>query len=352
MNEHRASDRGDRAGAPPALPGSSTQHRLQDRGDPAGRDVAGSSGMPDLEIGQFSHPGRKRTNNEDWLGTFQPEDATRLAQKGRMFLLADGMGGHQSGEMASRQAVDRAIRSYMEHGGPDVAASLQRAVEAANAVLYNAARTLQKGQNSGTTLVAGVIRRGELWVANVGDSRAYLLHHGALAQISEDHSWAAAGERAGLGEEWVGRHVLTRALGTKPHVEVDLFGPLPLEVGDRLILCSDGLTTPLSDVEIRDIAGRYPPQRASEALIQAANERGGPDNVSALVVEVKGPGQGRAPVSAGQNLPSKLSAGVERVLRLVPGDLHLSPALIAAAVLAAIILVGLGFALGLLLIGH
>jgi len=299
--------------------------------------------VPELEIGQFSDPGRKRSNNEDWLGTFQPEDATRLAQKGSLFLLADGMGGHVSGEMASRQAVDCVIRAYMEHGGRDVAAGLRAAVEVANAALYDSAGRLQQGQNSGTTLVAGVIRQGELWVANVGDSRAYLLRRGNLEQISEDHSWASEGERAGLDEGWVGRHVLTRALGTKPHVKVDLFGPLPLEVGDRLLLCSDGLTAPLADADIQAIAGRYPAQKASKALVQAANERGGPDNVSVLVVELKGRGQqGR----------SKVATLVDWELLLARLGGRRSPALIAGALLMAVALLGLGFALGLLLFGH
>ena len=335
-------DRAGPAGPPPTIPGGRTQHRAQERAGSAGGEAAGPSGAPDLEIGQFSDPGRKRPNNEDWLGTFRPEDPARLAEKGNLFLLADGMGGHQAGEMASRQAVDRVIRVYMEHQGRDVAAGLKRAVEAANAALYASSGKLQQGQNSGTTLVAGVIRRGSLWVANVGDSRAYLLRRGSLEQISQDHSWAAAGERAGLGEDWAGRHVLTRALGTRPQVEVDLFGPLPLEVGDRLILCSDGLTTPLSDAEICDIAGRYRPQKASEALVRAANERGGPDNVSVLVAEVKGPGQAPRKVPAVPDLESLLA----RV------GLRLSPALIAAVILGAMILVGLGFALGLLLFGQ
>jgi len=318
--------------------------------------MGGLNALPELEIGQFSDPGCKRPNNEDWLGTFQPEDPSRLTQKGSLFLLADGMGGHKSGEMASRQAVDRAIRAYMEDRDGDVAASLQKAVEAANTALYDSASRLEQGQTSGTTLVVGVIRRGELWVANVGDSRAYLLHRGVLEQISEDHSWAAAGARAGLGEVWAGRHVLTRALGTKPHVEVDVFGPLPLEVGDRLILCSDGLTTPLGDAEIREIAGRHPPQKASEALVQAANEQGGPDNVSVLMVEVKGPGQqrrasGRTPETDGQTLLQRFLALADWEKLLAPDRRRLSPALIAAAVLAAMILVGLGFALGLLLLG-
>jgi serine/threonine protein phosphatase PrpC len=358
MVESRNSGPEGPGGSPPA---GGTQHRLQNRTrartGPSEHGVPGLKEVPELEIGQFSHPGRKRSNNEDWLGTFQPEDADRLAQKGSLFLLADGMGGHQSGELASRKAVDRVIRSYMEVRDRDVAASLQLAVQAANDALCESAARQQQGRNSGTTLVAAVIRRGELWVANVGDSRAYLLRRGVLEQISVDHSWASVGAQAGLSEEWVGRHILTRALGAREQVEVDVFGPWALEDGDRLILCSDGLTTPLADPEIREIAARYRPQKASEALVQAANERGGPDNVSVLVVEVKGPGRsGRAgrPMAreAGRGLLAGFPGLGDSLRALAQGRLRPSPALIAAAILAALALLGLGFALGTLLFGR
>lgn len=295
-----------------------------------------------LEIGQFSHPGRQRPKNEDWLGAFQPGDADRLARKGHLFLVADGMGGHQSGEMASRYAVDRVIRAYVDHQAPDVETSLRQAIESANDSLYQQAPGGAGDSRWGTTLVAAVVRGDGLWIANVGDSRAYLLRGGKLQQLSRDHSMK-------------GQHLITRALGTRSQVEVDLFPPLPLRSGDRVLLCSDGLTRPLPDEEIRAIAGRGTAQQATEALVRAANERGGPDNISAIVIHVA---NGHA---ADWHTPGELLAAlarpetwrlvVEILPRLLMGDRAAwqSPNVLVVLALAVVALLGLGFLLGLLL---
>ena len=302
--------------------------------------------MLQLEIGQFSHPGRKRPHNEDWLGTFQPEDPVRLSRKGRLFLVADGMGGHRSGELASRHAVDSIIRTYVDDPTADPGRSLRRAIERANAALYAQTAGEEGRDRWGTTVVAAVIRGEDLWIANVGDSRAYLLRDGQLHQLSRDHSLAA---EVGIPdkENWVGRHVITRALGLKPEVEVDLFAPLKLRIGDRVLLCSDGLTTPLGDDEIRAIAGRGAPQAAAEALIQAANRRGGPDNISVILIAVTGREKSRADdltsllfhPASWQALAADLwnKGGSRRAL------------LIAAVLLLALAVIVLGFIVGLLI---
>ena len=281
-----------------------------------------------LDIGQFSHAGRKRSHNEDWLGAFQPEDPARLAHKGRLFLVADGMGGHRGGELASRRAVDRAIRAYVDDPDADPGQSLRRAITEANAALHAQTAGEEGRERWGTTLVAAVVRGDELWIANVGDSRAYLLRDGQLRQLSRDHSLAAE-IGVSAGENWIGRHVITRALGRKPEVEVDVFAPLRLRVGDRILLCSDGLTTPLSDDEIGAIAGRGAPQAAAEALVQAANERGGPDNISVILIAVTGREKGASSLLTGKGLRW--------------------PILLAMALLFALAVVGLGFVLGLLI---
>ena len=250
--------------------------------------MAGLHPVLQLEVGQFSHPGRKRTNNEDWLGTFQPEDGDQLDTKGSLFLVADGMGGHRSGEMASRRAVDQVIRAYFDDPDTDPAGSLQRAFRTANAALYAQTGDGGTARRAGTTLVAAAVRHDKLWIANIGDSRAYLLRNVKLRRLSRDHSWASAGAQAGLSENWIGRHIITRALGLKQSVEVDSYVPLDLQVGDRILLCTDGLTTPLVDKEIEHIASRHTAQHAAEALVQAANDRGGPDNVSVILIEVTG----------------------------------------------------------------
>lgn len=313
-----------------------------------------------LGVGQFSHAGRQRSKNEDWLGRFQPEDAERLARKGSLFLVADGMGGHQSGELASRRAVDQIIRNYVDDPTAEVGTSLRQAIELANASLYTEGQRREevaKGRGWGTTLVAAVVRHDELWIANVGDSRAYLLRGGRLRQLSRDHVLFPEGEGGAAAGSRKGKHIITRALGRKANVEVDMLLPLKLREGDRVVLCSDGLTTPLSDGQICDIAGRDSPQKAAEALVRAANERGGPDNVSVIVLGA----YGRRSASVwddfreiGQTLTSsevwrKALGGVQQTLP--GGDQGLqSPVFIAVIVLIILILIGLGFVLGLILL--
>jgi serine/threonine protein phosphatase PrpC len=303
-----------------------------------------------LEIGQFSHRGQRRANNEDWLGTFQPDDATRLARKGCLFLVADGLGGHQGGELASRQAVDQVIRGYVEDPAADVTASLRRAIEAANASLYARSAPAGGRLRSGTTLVAAVVRGAELWTANVGDSRAYLLRSGKLSQLTRDHAlFSAEGHQVPLAGERPGRHLITRALGTRPSVEVDQFPPQKLHVGDRILLCSDGLTTPLSDEEIRKIMAAQPPQETAEALVQAANERGGPDNVSVIVIQVVGQAWAQA---LGRVLRFETwRETLKDLSRFLPGRGQgtWSPLLLVTILLAALALIGLGFVLGLII---
>jgi len=303
-----------------------------------------------LEVGQFSHPGRKRTNNEDWLGAFQPDDAGRLATKGSLFLVADGMGGHRSGELASRRAVDHVIRTYFDDPDPDVAASLERAIQAANSALYAAAAESPERGRCGTTLVAAVIQEQRpralglggagLWIANVGDSRAYLSRGRELRQLSRDHSWAAAvrGQTA-KGGEGPGQHVVTRALGLRPEVKVDIFA-FRLQPGDQILLCSDGLTGPLPDDEIGAIVQRRAPQEAARRLVEAANGQGGPDNVSVILVRLA-------------SQPSSWREAWDTVVdRFWPGDVGQAAAglstaaLIALVLLAVLVLLGLGFVLG------
>jgi protein phosphatase len=297
--------------------------------------MAASDRSQRLEVGQFSHPGRKRSNNEDWLGTFQPEDARRLATKGSLFLVADGMGGHKSGELASRQAVDHVVRVYMDDPAPDVVSSLQNAIQSANTALHGASQGQGDRRRSGTTLVAAVVRHDRLWIANVGDSRAYLLRNRDLHQISQDHSWAAA------GAEGIGQHVITRALGLRPEVEVDIYKQR-LRAGDRILLCSDGLTTPVPEAEIAEIARRYPSQAAAEQLVEVANERGGPDNVSVILIKVG------ARDSAFQ--PGAWLQVLIDLYRDLESEARQRPALfLFALLLLALILMVVGFFLGLVL---
>ncbi|HSJ57414.1 MAG TPA: Stp1/IreP family PP2C-type Ser/Thr phosphatase, partial [Anaerolineae bacterium] len=232
--------------------------------------------------------GRARPHNEDYADLFVPDDPQLLATKGSLFLVADGMGGHQAGEVASQGAVEMVTGEYYRDTTRDVQGSLVRAFRVANETLYAQAQAdLSKG-GMGTTLVAAVIVGARVYVANVGDSRAYLIDEQGINQITEDHSWVEEQVRVGLlTTEQARRHpqrnLVTRALGSKPAVEVDLFEG-EIAAGQALLLCSDGLTGRVSDAEIADTVLKHPPPDAAHRLVAMANERGGNDNITVLLI--------------------------------------------------------------------
>lgn len=317
------------------------------------------SSTPELEVGLFSDPGRRRTSNEDWLGRYQPADGNLRAAKGDLFLVADGLGGHPSGEKASRTAVDHIIRTYMDKPGNDVQVNLQKAIQSANTLLYTQAAGHRAEHRWGTTLVAAVVRQDRLWVANVGDSRAYLLRRHRLKQLSRDHNWRASHSGVGEPDNWIGRHVVTRALGRKSTVEVDLLPPIHLRPGDSILLCSDGLTGPVPDDEIQAIIEHHPPQEAAEELIRAANRHGGPDNISVILVRIGRLSTRSLRARIGSSVRDWIQNGQGRQDRPatrpgVFGTIRWGPAKVPLTILLAIavmLMIGLGFILGLALLG-
>lgn len=244
-----------------------------------------------LRVGAATSAGRQRSVNEDYLlyriATAEP-DAMRHCS---LFVAADGVGGHVGGAVASELAATTVAASLPRDGGADPAAGLVAALHAAHTAL--AARVADEPWLAGmaTTLVAAVVRNGVFWVANVGDSRAYLVRDGSAAQISHDHSLVAEAVRAGTLTHAAAlispyRHVITRSLGDREPPEVDTFGPYPLHRGDRLLLCTDGLTEMMEAHEIARLAQRGDPEDLARALVAEANTRGGPDNISVIVVAV------------------------------------------------------------------
>ncbi len=213
----------------------------------------------------------------------------RAAGRGELFLVADGMGGHTSGEIASRLAVESVLRSFSVWTGDDAQATLVGAVQRANAEIYAQSGAEQSGlARMGTTLVGALVRGNELHVINVGDSRAYRLRSGRLEQLSRDHSVVADQVAKGLidaeeARQLVYRNRITRALGQKPTVVVDHFVHT-WQAGDVMVLCTDGLTGQVSDAEIAAVVSRCSPDEAAVRLVELANERGGPDNISVIVV--------------------------------------------------------------------
>jgi serine/threonine protein phosphatase PrpC len=228
--------------------------------------------------------GRSRSVNED---SFLIDESQQL------YVVADGMGGHGNGEIASRVAVD-ALADYLR-GHPvsngNEAERLRKAIECANReVLAEVARDGDLA-GMGATIVAMVLDGSRGLIGSVGDSRAYRFRQGVLEQLTEDHTWVHEQVSAGLlSEEDARQHpfrsVITRAVGGGEEVVADLV-PVDLNPGDRVLLCSDGLTSVLSDLEITvRIQRRESLETVCRELVDAANARGGPDNITVLLVEV------------------------------------------------------------------
>ncbi|MEJ5255950.1 MAG: Stp1/IreP family PP2C-type Ser/Thr phosphatase [Acidimicrobiales bacterium] len=240
--------------------------------------------MTAFSWGAATDTGRVRSANEDFL----------LAVDG-LFVVADGMGGHRAGEVAAHLAVEELRRRIAETDGPHTIGDLVQAVEEANAVLISTAGEDPELRGMGTTLCAlALLREGDrdlLGVVNVGDSRLYLLKDGELEQITEDHSLVATLERQGRltqAEAAVHpqRNILTRALGIDERVMVDSWEIVPF-VGDRYLLCSDGLFNEVDDNRIAATLRRLAdPGEAARELVRLANESGGRDNITCIVVDV------------------------------------------------------------------
>jgi serine/threonine protein phosphatase PrpC len=259
--------------------------------EPQTQPAVDTTAALELSVAKLTDVGRARPHNEDYVDYRIPPDPQQLARRGSIFLVADGMGGHQAGEVASRGAVEAVMESYFADANHDVPTSLVRAFRFANQKLHAQAQADASKGGMGTTLVAAVVLGRKVYVANVGDSRAYLINRTGITQITEDHSWVEEQVRAGLlSMEQARRHpqrnLVTRALSSKPSVEVDLFEG-EINAGDTILLCSDGLTGRVEDEEIATIVRQHPPHQAAERLVALANERGGNDNITVLIVNAQ-----------------------------------------------------------------
>ena len=251
------------------------------------------AGPASVAVGWRSEAGRRRANEDAVLDE-------RLPDGRRLVAVADGMGGHQAGEIASRTALD-ALRAAVVGG-----ASLRAAIAAANRAVHQAAVVNPELDGMGTTLVAALCNGVRYEVANVGDSRAYIVHGGSARQITADHSFLAEAIAGGMPEaealrsRW--RNALTRSIGTEPEVEVDVFGPYDATSPHALVLCSDGLHGSVPGDALGPLAAAAPdPQALATRLAGAAYENGSTDNISVAVVRFEGvvaprPARGRRPL--------------------------------------------------------
>jgi PPM family protein phosphatase len=225
-------------------------------------------------------PGRKRRRNED---TFVLEPP--------LFAVADGMGGAQAGEVASRLAA-AAFREFHEADELAPDERVRALVQEANRRIFDRARSDAEASGMGTTVTAAILEGGQVTIGHVGDSRAYRLHDGQLEQLTEDHSLVADLMRSGRltpeeAEAHPQRSVITRALGTDPEVDVDTMA-VETSPGDVFLLCSDGLTTMVSDEDILELLARSGSlDAAAKALVKAANRGGGEDNITVVLFSVE-----------------------------------------------------------------
>lgn len=243
--------------------------------------------------------GRVRENNEDKFDFFAPDDPAILALRGKLWAVADGMGGHSAGQIASEAALKTLVRSYFNPSDTDTETALKTAICDANALIYRAAQRMGGQNGMGTTLVALVAIEDRFLVAHVGDSRIYRYRSGgkrpsasgSLTQLTTDHSWVEEQvSRKSLTREQAEaspyRNMITRSVGVEENVVPDI-STHQAEPGDVYLLCSDGLSGFLDDEILRQNMERTSnPSRLVLDLIDAANDAGGKDNITALALRV------------------------------------------------------------------
>lgn len=243
-----------------------------------------------MKIGCMTDRGRRRPTNED---------SVRACEDLGFFMLADGVGGNRSGEIASQSALD-ALEKFVRHNPPEWLSSrdevfryFRSAVAYVNQFIIKLSEAKPQYAGMATTLAFAYIRDNELYVANVGDSRVYLIHDDVIQQITDDHTYvndlvkmgAITKDEAHLHAR---KNVITRAIGANANNEPDCFS-VPIEEGDRILLCSDGLYDEVDDEMICQIVNRFDDMTiCAEDLIALANENGGNDNISVVCVDLEG----------------------------------------------------------------
>ncbi len=241
--------------------------------------------MPTFDLALRSHTGTGRPDNQDTCGRFD-ESPERV-----LFAVADGVGGYEGGKEASTLAVETTLDAFQHsaaHWGPEKRVS--RAVQQGNIAVHDRALIVPELHRMRTTMTAVVVDGPELYAAHVGDCRLYLARDGAMIQLTKDHTVAAERDRFTLSRDdpaavRAGRSTLTRCLGGELIVAVDRISRT-LEAGDVLLLCSDGLYNVLDERELHTLATMRIPEEACQALVEAADEVGSPDNVTAAVLRM------------------------------------------------------------------
>ncbi len=264
--------------------------------------------------------GRVRDNNEDAVSGHEPVDPAVRAERGCLYVVADGMGGHAAGEVASNYAVQSIVYSYYSLPWTGVTGTLTAAIRRANEEIHEEGSRNAERRGMGSTVVAAAVLEDQAVIAHVGDSRAYLIRNGQPVLLTRDHTWV--GERLAEGtltpaeaERHPNRNVLTRNLGSRVDVEPEV-NVQQLQRGDRLLLCSDGLWGAVPDAQIAALASNGPTEAAVAALVSASNAAGGHDNIGVALVRV---GSGAGATTRVLTAPGRPTwAEAERATRRMP----------------------------------
>lgn len=248
------------------------------------------TGYDKIEHASMTDVGIRRSHNQDAHATLLATDEDQWRGRGHVFMVADGMGAHAVGEMASDMAVSIVPHTYHKHTHQGPAPALRKAFVEANASIHARGQQNREFEGMGTTSTALVIRPEGAWLGHVGDSRAYRIRDNRMEQLTFDHSlvWELA-RRQGVDPDTlrgIPSNVIVRSLGPEPLVQVDVEGPHPLKEGDIFLICSDGLSGQLTDSEMGAIASALPPAEACRFLVNMANMRGGPDNITVVIIRV------------------------------------------------------------------
>jgi protein phosphatase len=242
-------------------------------------------------FGAHSEVGRVRSENQDSYGKFPEDNDDMTSPKGQLFVVADGMGGEKGGREASTLAVETIGRQYFADPDTDIGRSLEKAIQQANTAIYEYSTTHAGLQNMGTTCSALVLKGNRACIAHVGDSRIYRMAKGAITQLTDDHSNVAEMQRRGMltreeAKNHPERSHLYRAIGVRPEVVIDRVEKIQLSTTETFLLCSDGLVNHVEDDEMMDVVKKFPPGEACRQLVAMANDRGGYDNITVLVIQV------------------------------------------------------------------
>ncbi len=260
------------------------------------------AGHNNIEYAGLTDVGVRRSHNQDAYAILTAANKEQWLGRGHIFVVADGMGAHAVGELASKMAADSIPHIYSKYAQDGPASALRRALLETNAIIHTRGQQNRDFEGMGTTSTALLLRPEGAWIAHVGDSRVYRIRDGQLEQLSFDHSlvWEMARRQKCSPEDLKGipPNVIVRSLGPEPLVQIDLEGPHSVKAGDIFVLCSDGLSGPLSDQELGSIASTLPPQEACKLLVDLANLHGGPDNITAVIVRVFDAGSDAEPTGS------------------------------------------------------